>query len=264
MHNTAQMRRAISGAKAIWDLALERTADGDLYDQFPRDLESPTVYGLEIPIVFLTNLSIRDAANYLCVLEGDVVEVGDEADTRSLYGLLHVGPPTNVIFVRASLPRQVMNYVLAHELGHFMADVFSLRQLWLATMPEQKEAIHQAFTWQNLDAQLELAAVIKGLPSRPKTIAGRGKAMAHSTTEREIQADLIARELLAPWKTVSAVFQPEPQKMIPLLRQQFGLPWRIAVQYFHDLQRCLIRQPDTIDRLFGPLMPSQRHNPRRR
>jgi Zn-dependent peptidase ImmA (M78 family) len=129
---------------------------------------------------------------------------------------------------------------LAHELGHFLADVFLIQQLWLKTLPEQKDTIERIFSWQEYDALLEFCGLIKGLPNRPKAIVRRGDALAHETAEREIQADLIARELLAPWDTVSFLFQPnERRKFIALLREQFGLPLKIAAYYYDDLERSL-------------------------
>jgi len=77
--------------------------------------------------------------------------------------------------------------------------------------------------------------------------------IAHGTSEREIRADLIAREMLAPWEIVSKIFRPNKQEMSRLLQQQFGLPKKIAAQYSDDLTQCLTNHPDTIDRLFGTL-----------
>jgi hypothetical protein len=142
---------------------------------------------------------------------------------------------------------------LAHELGHLLADVFLIQQLWLKTLPEQKETIERVFSWQEYDAYLEFYGLIKGLPNRPKAIVGRGDALAPETAEREIQADLIARELLAPWETVSSLFRPhEPREFIALLREQFGLPLKIAAYYYDDLKRFHTPTPDMIERLFSP------------
>jgi hypothetical protein len=254
MHNTSLFQNALSVTKAIYELADSNLENNDLLDNFPRDIESFILYGLEIPVVRLPGLSLQNSSNYLCVLTNNTTLCEEETDDRPLYGLLHVGPPSNIIFVREGLPPPVVNYVLAHEIGHLIADVFWIHQLWLATMPEKKAAIQSAFNWENLDGDLELAAVIKGLPDRPITITGRGNLIVEGTSEREIQADLIARELLAPWERVSKVFLPNRQEMSILLQEQFGLPKKIAYHYSDDLTECLTNHPDTIDRLFGPLL----------
>lgn len=254
MHNTSLFRNVLSVTNAIYELINSNFGDNHLWDHFPRDIEALILYGLEIPIVRLPNLSIKSTSHYLCALTKNDTLLGEETYNRPLYGLLHVGSPSNIIFVRDGLPASTVNYVLAHEIGHFMADVFWIHQLWLATMPEKKAAIQRAFAWENLDGELELAAVIKGLPDRPKTITSRDNLIAQGTSEREIRADLIARELLAPWEIVSKIFHSNKQEMSTLLQQQFGLPKKIASQYFDDLTQCLTNHPDTIDRLFGTLL----------
>lgn len=225
---------------------------------FPRDIERIIVYGLEIPVIKMTDLTIDTAARYLCALQGKLISASEIAN-RKLYGLLHVGPPCNIIFVLEGLPRHIRNYVLAHELGHFLIDVFSVRQLWLKTLPEQKDAIERAFMWQEYDACLDLQSLIKGLPSRPRVITARGKQIAPETSEREIQADLFAREFMAPWNIVSPLFESNSKEgFIKLLLEQFGLPKRVASYYYYDLQQCLKPQPDVIERLFAPLLASEK------
>ena len=227
---------------------------------FPRDLERLIIYGLEIPVVAMPELTLDAASKYLCVLRGKFVRVNEVAN-RKLYGLLHVGPPCNIIFIREGLPPHVSNYVLAHELGHFLIDVFFIRQLWLKTLPEQKLVIERAFAWQEYDSWLDLQAVIKGLPPRPRAITARGNQIAPETSEREVQADLFARELMAPWDIVSSLFESKSEAdFIRLLQDQFGLPKRVADYYYSDLHRYLKRQPDVIERLFAPLLVSSEKN----
>ena len=74
--------------------------------------------------------------------------------------MLHIGPPCNIIFVRDKLSPQTHNYVLAHELGHFLADVFRVQQLWLKSLPEQKNAIERAFAWRECEARLKVIEVL--------------------------------------------------------------------------------------------------------
>src|SRR5437016_5321436 len=232
MRHSVHMQRVIAITDALYSFLSDKLNVFDL--KFPRDIERLILYGLEVPVIRKLNLTLHIAAQYLCILRGESPKGRGDIANRELYGLLHVGPPCNIIFIREDLPDHIRNYVLAHELGHFLADVFLIQQLWLKTLPEQEETIERVFSWQEYDAFLEFCGVIKGLPNRPKAIVGRGYALAPETTEREIQADLIARELLAPWDTVSALFQPNKHReFITLLREQFGLPLKIAAYYYN-------------------------------
>jgi len=127
MRESPQMQRTFSMTAALYDLLAERPEAG--INKFPRNVEQIITFGLEIPIRRMLPLTIREAYRYLCILYGEsespVISIAD----RKLYGLLHIGPPCKIIFVRDKLSPQVHNYVLAHELGHFLADVFRIQQL---------------------------------------------------------------------------------------------------------------------------------------
>jgi hypothetical protein len=256
MRDSLPMQRVFSMIAALDDLLAERPESG--IHELPRDVERVITYGLEIPIKRMLPLTLRQAFRYLCILRGAsfqsaVVSVAD----RQLYGLLHIGPPCNLIFIRDHLSPQTHNYVLAHELGHFLADVFRVQQLWLKSLPEQKDAIERAFAWRECDARLELYAFIKGLPPRPKEIMNRGQAISPDTVEREIQADLFARELIAPWNVVLPHLQScDKTQFVTLLHEKFRLPRRIAEGYFEDLRHYLAPQPNAIEGLFSALLVS--------
>src|SRR5579859_5831780 len=260
MHTTPRMRRAMTIAEVTLGLVVEKMGAEQTYAPFPRNITSFIIYGLEIPIVRLANLTLQAAADYLCILQAEAGLPIRGKNDRSIKGLLHVGPPSNVIFVREDLPDHIANYVLAHELSHLVADVFFIEHLWLKSLPDQKDAIQRAFSWQGLNPLLELKALIKGLPARPQTITDRDKRVTSETIEREIQADLGARELLAPWDTVALLFRRDNrQELISLLHHQFGLPQRVASYYYDDLKRCLAPIPDGVSRLFAPLLPPSSH-----
>lgn len=255
MHDSARMRRAFAVAEMFCDMVASNL--GTRFDphQFPRDMATLISDGLELPIIVRPALTLRSAAHYLCLLHGEPIESSGEADDRALYGLLHVGPPANLILLRGGLSLHVANYVLAHEVGHFLADLFAVKQLWLQVLSQQAEAVERAFCWQEPDAGLELHAFLKGLPPRPVAITGRGNATRRETAEREIQADLIARELIAPWNQVAPFIPTNPPgEVIAILHEQFGLPLPIATPYENDLRTCLQPPPDTLDRLFAPLL----------
>jgi hypothetical protein len=255
MRDSPQMQRVFSMIAALHDLLPERPETG--MNILPRNVERIITYGLEIHIKRMFPLTIREAFRYLCMLYGEaespIISIAD----RKLYGLLHVGPPCNIIFIRDKLSPQLHNYVLAHELGHFLTDVLRIQQLWLKSLPEQKEAIERAFAWHECDARLELYAFIKGLPPRPKEIIKRGQAISPETVEREIQADLFARELIAPRDLVLPLFQSsDKSEFVTRLHEEFWLPRRIADSYAEDLRRYLAPQPNAIEELFSTFLAS--------
>lgn len=255
MHDSSQMQRVFSMMAALSDMLAERPEVE--MSVFPRHIERIIAYGLEIPIKRMLPLTTREAFRYLCMLRGNPASAINSSADRELYGLLHIGPPCNIIFVRDKLSTRVYNYVLAHELGHFLADVYRVRELWLKSLPEQKDAIGRAFAWRDCDAWLELYAYLKGLPPRPQAIIDRGQMTHAETVEREIQADLFARELIAPWDVVSPLFQSnDKSKFSTLLYEEYGLPRRIAASYVADFEHYFTPQPNAIEGLFASLLPS--------
>src|SRR5438132_1591507 len=150
MRHSIHMQRILAITGAFYGFLYDRCNVSELL-KFPRDIEQIILYGLEVPIVRKQNLTLRTVAQYLCVLRGESPKERDKIPDRELYGLLHVGPPCNIIFIRGDLPDHIRNYVLAHELGHFLADVFMIQQLWVKTLPEQKETIERMFAWQEHD-----------------------------------------------------------------------------------------------------------------
>jgi hypothetical protein len=255
MRDGPQMQRVFSMMVALDDLLAEKSQIE--MKVFPRNIERIIIYGLEIPIKRMLPLTIREAFLTLCILRGNVESAVAGMADRELYGLLHIGSPCNIIFIRDKLSPQVHNYVLAHEIGHFLADVYHVQQLWIKTLPEQKKAIERAFAWREGDARLELYAYIKGLPPRPQAIISRGQTIVSETVEREIQADLFARELIAPWDVVAPLFQTNDQSTsVTLLYEEFGLPRKIASNYLTDLKRYFTPQPNAIEGLFAPLLTS--------
>lgn len=217
--------------------------------RFPRDMIYLCAL-LEVPVVNLPDLTPQTASRYTGRLANRPAHTDDD---RPLYGLLHIGPPSNMIFLRTGLSQPAVRYILAHELGHFLADVYLIRRLWLETLPAQKAAILRLFSWQQADAWLDLQAFVKGLPGRPQAILARNDA-PQETVRREMLADLVARELLAPWEQLAAAFQQTSRDTcLALLQREYGLPLRIAHLYYTDLARSLSPQPDLFDRVFGSL-----------
>ncbi len=88
-------------------------------------------YGLQVPVVEMSDLTIQTSTQYLCILRGDLPPTEMDTRDRLLMGLFYAGPPCNLILIQEGLADAVRNYILAHELAHFIADIFMLRRLWL-------------------------------------------------------------------------------------------------------------------------------------
>lgn len=263
MHPSPAMLKAMSAARTVADLVSVQPGGSALLETYPRDMAAILQQGLEVPMVEMADLTVRTSADYLCILRGDPTPIELQTRDRLLMGLFYAGPPCALIFIQEGLAAQIRNYVLAHELGHFVADVFLVRQLWLRSLPEQREAIHRVFAWHEMDGYLEIAALFRGLPTRPHAIMGRESRATTETADREIQADLIARELLAPWDEVAAQFLPgkaNRRDMLALLHEHYGLPLKIAAYYCNDLQLYLAPKPSLTDRLFAPLLVGDGQN----
>lgn len=255
MQTSARMNRTFSIARALDQIAIDKQKIQQPHPDFPRDIENSILHVLEIPVVRLPVLTPHTASHYLCSLSGNDNFDMVSTDARPILGLVHVGPPINVILLREDLKWHIANYVLAHELAHIVGEIFIARDLWLKALPDQIHVIQRAFEWKDMDPWLDLQAAVKGLPSRPRAISGRGTFSEPDTSEREIQADLVAREILLPWQAAVQIFaQGTRKEMILLFQQEFALPFRIATGYYEDLRYYLAPSPDTIARLFRPLL----------
>lgn len=251
MSNSAPpvVRRAIMASNVLHELVKEKFGDATAhYLRFPRDIETLVSDTFYLPIRSIPDLTLHIAGEYLCIRsEG-------QGKDRRLHGLLHVGPPATTIFIEEKLSLRARNYIIAHELGHYIHDIFMVQQLWLSSLLEQKAAIVRAFSWQQSDPFLELQAFVKGLPSRPHTITTRGEAMHQETRARELFANAIAIEILAPWYEASALFKHyRKSECKKLLHEMYGVPSKVVLSYYEDLQRALVPEPDFFEQFLAPL-----------
>lgn len=247
--------RAQSEVRSLETLLGKGHAGGLDSASFPRDIAAILIHGLEIPVLRLKQLTLSSAESYLCALCDAGTPDLDQTADRALFGLLHVGPPFNAIFLQDSLPECVERYVLAHELGHFLMDILRIRRVWERSLPDRLQAIQSAFTWEDMDPLLDLEAAVKGLPRRPNAIHGRGSSLRASATRREIHADLFARELLAPWDVACQRLVEDRREFAERIRSEFCLPLRIAAAYHDELKRRLVPSPDVFARLFSLSAP---------
>ncbi len=257
MRQNPLLIKAIDTANTLLEILKDKDIETDF---FPRNMVRFAIDGMEIPVVYRSTLSINKARKYVCLLHGSNFEADLEDTDRELYGLLHIGPPSNLILIRAGLPQHIVNFIIAHELGHFLADIFWVSHLWQKALPEQRLEIINAFAWKNFDPKLELRALIKGLPQRPYEIAGHNQENLEVIIDREILADLIARELIAPWRYAVGYYRNQPPIVFAReLHTAFGLPLKIAHGYHDDIRQSVSPRRDFVDKLFSPLLRSKKH-----
>lgn len=261
MRNSDVMKRVLAMVEAVTGLLGER--DRAALASFPRDIERILTFALQVPVVRQAELSLSSVNNYLCALRGELSEPpGTPFYDRKLKGLLYIGSPCAIVFVCDRLPAHIEAYILAHELGHLLADVFLVQELWLKSLSERKDAIKRYFAWEGADPWLELRAFLKGLPLRPRAIVGRGRNLAPETSEREIIADLFAREILAPWDVVEPLLkQGSKREFAETVRANFHLPLRIVAGYYDDLALSLKPKRGLFDRLSAQLVvPTEKNS----
>lgn len=261
----APIRGAIAVAATIGDLLQDEPQALAAYCHFPRDMAFIATYGLGLPILARPALRLRDSLDYLRLLGAVVGDDEYSLPDRRLFGLLHVGPPMNLILLDAALPARSVSWVLAHELSHFLSDIWRIRSIWERRFTGRADAVRRAFAWHERDDRLDLHAALAGLPSRPATALARCGTRMGEVAQRESNADLIARELLAPWAdaaklagdliTAGAVGrnhdEPLDEPLVDALGTTFGLLLRSARHYAWDLRRVALPRPNPIMRLFG-------------
>jgi Zn-dependent peptidase ImmA (M78 family) len=248
--NSDLMKRVMAMVEAVTDLLGEH--DRAIMTSFPRNIERLITFALQVPVIRQPGLTLLSANKYLCALRGAIDVPSSNSEDRKLNGLLYIGSPCAIIFVCAGMPAHIESYILAHELGHLLADVFLVQRLWLKSLSEKKDVIRRYFSWDEADPWLELRGFFKGLPLRPRAIIGRGQNFTPETSEREIIADLFAREIIAPWAAVELMYLPESKReFAETLRSRFHLPLRIAADYHDDLRLHLSPKRGLYDRLLA-------------
>lgn len=238
-------------AETFLHIAKSNEFASTLVNSFPRDIEALLLFTLELPVEYRIDLTLHSAEQYLCALRGIPYSPPNEPD-RKLMGLLCVGHPANVILIQADLPNHIQNYVLAHELAHFLVDIFRLRNLWLSTLPDRHTEILKAFSWTDYDHWLDFEVYLKGLPQRPRSIIARGNKQLRETEEKELEADLVARELLLPWDEAVNIYELaiDREQFTAQAYENYRLPLRVANDYYLDIRRFLTRPANLFETLF--------------
>lgn len=249
LHN--HFRNAQCVAETFIHLAKTQSMSSSLIDVFPRDMESLVLLTLDVPVEYRQDLTLFDAEQYLCALRDVPYTPGVDAD-RELFGMLCIGFPVTLILVNASLNARVRNYVIAHEVAHFLVDIFTVRKLWFESLHHREYEVSRAFSWSNDSSWIELQAFVNGLPRRAKAITARGTAQRPETHEKEFEADMVARELLFPSEQAIRRFHKLRTKahFIRCAREEYGLPLQVANAYYDDINLMLAPRPNFFGDLF--------------
>jgi hypothetical protein len=249
------LKRAILIAELFTDALVGMNISSLHLDQFPRDIRRLVRDGLEIPVRTVPELTLHKAYQRMARYGNHETILKQNSPDRHLYGFLNVGSPLTIVFVEQTLSIQTQNFVIAHELGHYLADVYVLQQRWLEALPGKAGNVRKMFSWNSEINDLSLHALIKGLPERPSQIIERGDKMHVETGDREVMADLIGRELIAPWDMVYPLYlENDKHEFMKFMSNSFGLPQNIAARYFSDCENERSPSTDFLDRLFAPIL----------
>lgn len=206
-------------AAAFW-----RAAGGE--EPFPRSLRRPLLHcPFDLTVKELPGLSAQGMGRYLASLGMSWRWNGRD---RPLRACLVAGIGAGLICLNADDPEGERTFSLAHELAHF------LRHYW----EPRRTAVQRLGTWaaEVLDghrpptpverAQALLANVPLGLHVHLMPRGPGGEIPTPQVAVAEEEADLLARELLAPTEVVwhEAGSRVDIQAAVRLLLSRFGLP----------------------------------------
>jgi hypothetical protein len=157
---------------------------------------------------------------------------------RPLRGCLVAHGWDGFVFVEAIDPPAERRFTLAHELAHYLRDVWRPRRRAVAKLGPGVADVLDGRRPPTPDERLH--AVLRGLPAGPVVhLLGRGAAETPEVRAAEAAADRLAFELLAPAAEVGGPTE---------LEGRFGLPPAPAAEYAR-----LLWPPELRLRLFDAL-----------
>lgn len=201
------------------------------------DLAAILEYHYPVSVHYLTPLTTETVARWLAryPLPLDFGERG-----RALYGCVISVRGQGFIFVESAAPAAEQSYTLAHEFAHFLRDHHAPRQ---QTMEQFGAAIREVLDGERSPTPSErLEAVLRGTSLRLfrhlMLRDGDGQPLGVGIQQAEIEADLLAVELIAPYRELLQAL-PHPartqQRFHELLMAHYQLPADIAHRYATQL-----------------------------
>ena len=227
-------------ADRIETLADEFWERAGLTGTLPRDLEGAVPLAAPVAVVRLGELRPLTVRRW-CLRQG--IRLPLDVRDRPLDGCVVAYRGRAVIFLEAGLAADQGRVILAHELGHFLADYeWPRRRVLLRLGPSVLPVLDGDRPPSGAE---ELAGVLAGVPLGAHAHfmeRGFDPRSTAATARAERIASALACELLAPRRAVRGVaaarrLPDSPDSWVPLLRDEFGLPESWAAEYAARLLR---------------------------
>lgn len=183
---------------------------------YPRTFAEVSL-GFRVIVIERANLSLAVVRDWLT--RQSRITVG--GPDRRLRGCLVAHEWDGFVFVEATDPPAERRFTLAHELAHYLRDVWRPRRRAMEKLGTGIVDVLDGKRPPTADERLH--AVLRGLPAGPVMhLLGRGEDESPEVRAAEAAADRLAFELLAPAAEVR-----EPAE----LEGRFGLPPAKAIEY---------------------------------
>ena len=199
-------------------------------EPFPRALRRPIARALQMVVVSLPRLRLRNVLDWL--QRHDIACPCPEAD-RNLHACLVARKDWGYVFLDGADSEDEQRFSLAHELAHFLRDYAAPRRQAVQRLGPQVlevfDGLRLARPEERLLGLLREARIGVHTHFLTRDSAGRPSA---SEENAERDADRLAYELLAPVSALSA----DVGDLAEHLHNVFGLPAKHAAAYAALLQ----------------------------
>lgn len=231
----------------LWvvELAGEFWGAAGMREPFPRSLRRPIARGLQMAVVSLPRLRLRDVQDWLGRNGiGGICCAGD----RSLRACLAARDGWGYVFIDGSDPEDEQRLSLAHEVAHFLRHYWRPRREACVRLgpsvievldgrrpPTPEERVHAV-----------IARVPIGFHWHLMQRDASGEYASEAIAAAEAEADRLAYELLAPAEEVGDRADGaghDHAALAGLLRDEFGLPAAHADRYSQILLPPVAENP---------------------
>jgi hypothetical protein len=214
------LKAVFATAERFWNLV-------GFEEQFPRTLEGVIALALPVTTVRLPKLTPRSISTWLAQAG---IQWNSHTRERPLRGFLIAHRGHGFIFVDGSMAQDELRLTIAHELAHFLLHYVPQREAAISRLGEGIQAVLDGD--RPATPAEKLSGVLHGVQLGPcehlidRELSG---ALAEAALKVEVEADLLAFELLAPTRTVlSSSVHGEARRRV--LMENFGFPaWAAGV-----------------------------------
>jgi hypothetical protein len=211
-------------ARSFWDAVGKE-------GEFPRDLEAAFESAYPVTVKQIRRLTLGVVQDWLASL-GIAVDAHPD---RALCGCLAAARGNAVVFVDANDATDEQRYTLAHELAHFLRDVWRPRQRVERILGTTGTAVYDGDRVATPEERI--AAAIEGVDLGihvhllPRDAAGRPATAV--IADHEDCADILAFELLAPASHLTQAGADDwpTAELLDRLTHDYGLPRVEAARY---------------------------------